>query len=70
MSCRTSAFDPYTHSLYLQLHVDDGSGTFTNSICKIGFTESKLTGNWYPYINVVQWPMNFGYSGYQFATIK
>ena len=59
-----------TNLLYLQLHIDDGSGFFTESICKIGFTQSKVNEEWYPYINEAIWPMNFGYSGYQFASIK
>jgi len=67
---RTSAVDPYNHMLYFQLHIDDGSGTFTESLCKIGFTQSKLSGEWYPYINTAMWPMQFGYSAFQFATIK
>ena len=67
---RTSAYDAKNHLLYLQMHLDDGSGTFTEAICKIGFFQNHVTGKWYGYINTAMWPMNFGYSGYQFASIK
>lgn len=66
---RTSAFDKDNHILYFQAHVVDSMGTQTVSMMKMGFTQSKVNGLWYPYINVAM-SMNFGYAAYQYVTIK
>ena len=65
---RTSAYDKDNHLLYLQAHLTDDAAS--NTMVKVGFTQSKITAEWYPYVNIVENPMNFGYSGYQFVTIQ
>ena len=43
---RTSAYDATERILYFQAHLDDGSGFFTTSIQKMGWTENKVNGLW------------------------
>ena len=66
---RNAAYDEENHLLYFQAH-DMSSGTASTTMLKMGFTVSKVNGEWYPYINTAMWPMNFGYGGYQYVTIK
>lgn len=67
---RTAAYDEDNNLIYVQAHTVDGQGTQSTTMLKIGFTQSKVNGVWYPYVNTAMWPMSFGYSGYQYATIK
>jgi len=67
----TSAYDKANYAVYFQCHVyDDGSKVSTTSMMKLGFTQNHVTGLWYAYVNPAESPMNFGYSGYQYVTIK
>jgi hypothetical protein len=67
---RTSSYDRKNHLIYIQAHTVDADGTQTESMMKLGWTQSKIDGEWYAYVNTAMWPMNFGYSGYQYVTIK
>lgn len=65
----TAGYDRLNHLLYIQAHVHDSSGTSSTTMLKVGFTQSKINQQWYPYVNTAMWPMNFGYSGYQYVAM-
>jgi hypothetical protein len=67
---RTAAYDEDNHAIYIQAHQVDAAGTMSLAMLKIAWSPNKVTGIWYPYVNTAMWPMNFGYSGYQYVTIK
>ena len=62
---KTSMFDVENHLLYFQIHNIDSLGNHNTAVAKVGFSQSKVNAQWYPYLNVVESMMNFGYSGYQ-----
>lgn len=66
---RTSAWDPVGHTLYYQAHFMDGE-VAENNLYKMGFTQSKVNGEYYPYINPAMSPMAFGYGSFQWVTIQ
>jgi len=67
---RTSAYDADKHIVYFQAHTIDAAGIETVAIMKLEWSLNHITGKYIPLVNVVQWPMNFGYSGYQYVTMK
>ena len=67
---RTSAYDAEKRMLYFQAHAVDSEDIHSTTILQMGFTQNKVTKLWYPYVNQAIWPMNFGYSGYQFVSLK
>jgi hypothetical protein len=66
---RTSAYDPVNHILYYQAHYMNGD-VAENVVYKMGFSQNKVSGEYYPYINPAMSPMSFGFGGFQWVAIQ
>lgn len=67
----TSTYDPVSGVLYFQAHaVDSSSETTTTAVYGVQWVENHITKTWFPVINMLVWPMSFGFMGYQYVAFK
>jgi len=63
----TTAYDPVENKILFQAHYLEQNDLTTTSLYMLSFDKSLVDKLYYGFVNLVRYPMNFGFEGYQFV---